>query len=145
MHPTSSPPQLSLTDAQSKWSSSTICSICEEHERRGPFLLPSSYLIRDQESCFLHDDDEELPGCGHGRHPRRESDVMIIGYGYGNGVRRRGSVSDAGSDDSALSSTSSGLRRVPIPVEMFLKGSSSSIYSCSFTVHYFLFYITHPS
>jgi hypothetical protein len=51
---------------------------------------------------------------------------MIIGYGHGNGVKRRGSVtptiSDAGSDDSALSSTSSGLRRKPIPVEMFLRG-----------------------
>ena len=52
---------------------------------------------------------------------------MVIGYGHhGNGVRRRGSVtptiSDAGSDDSALSSASSGLRRKPIPVEMFLRG-----------------------
>ena len=58
-------------------------------------------------------------GYGHGRHSSRESDVMIIGYGHhGNGVRRRGSVtptiSDAGSDDSALSSASSGLRRKPI-------------------------------
>ena len=45
-------------------------------------------------------------------------DVMIIGYGRGNGVRRRGSMmpmtSDAGSDDSALRSTNSGLRRKPI-------------------------------
>jgi hypothetical protein len=53
---------------------------------------------------------------------------MIIGYGHhGNGVRRRGSVtptiSDAGSDDSALSSTSSGLRRKPIPL-LLLTGSA---------------------
>ena len=51
---------------------------------------------------------------------------MILGYSYGNGVRRRGNVmrtvSDAGSDDSALSSISSGLRRKPIIVEMFLRG-----------------------
>ena len=53
---------------------------------------------------------------------------MIIGYGHGNGVRRRGSVtptiSDAGSDDSALSSTRSGFKRKPIPVEMLLKGGA---------------------
>ena len=51
---------------------------------------------------------------------------MIIGYGHGNGVRRQGSItpmiSDAGSDGSALSSSGSGLRRKPIPVEMFLRG-----------------------
>ena len=51
---------------------------------------------------------------------------MIIGYGHGNGVRRRGSItpkiSDAGSDDSVLSSTSSGFRRKPIPVEKLLRG-----------------------
>ena len=51
---------------------------------------------------------------------------MIIGYGHGDRVRRRGSVmptiSDAGSDDSALSNTSSGLRRKTIPMERFLRG-----------------------
>ena len=60
-------------------------------------------------------------GYGHGRHSSHESDVMIIGYGHhGNCVRRCGSVtptiSDAGSDDSVLSSASSGLRRKPIPL-----------------------------
>ena len=55
---------------------------------------------------------------------------MVIGYGHhenGVGVRRRGSVtptiSDAGSDDSALSSASSGLRRKPIPL-LLLTGSA---------------------
>ena len=51
---------------------------------------------------------------------------MIIGYGHGNGVRRRGSVmpmiNDAGSNDSALGNTCSGLRRKPIPIERFLRG-----------------------
>ena len=55
-----------------------------------------------------------------------EPNVMIIGYGHGNGVRRRGSVmpmiNDAGSDDSALGNTCSGLRRKPIPIERFLRG-----------------------
>ena len=67
---------------------------------------------------------------GHGRHSSRESEVMVIGYGHhgnGVGVRRRGSVtptiSDAGSDDSALSSASSGLRRKPIPL-LLLTGSA---------------------
>jgi len=47
-------------------------------------------------------------------------DIMIIGNSHGNRVRRQGSVmpmiSDTGRDDSALSSTSSGLRRKPIPL-----------------------------
>ena len=55
-----------------------------------------------------------------------EPNVMIIGYGHENGVRRRGSVmpmiSDAGSNDSVLSNTNSGLRRKPIPMERFLRG-----------------------
>ena len=55
-----------------------------------------------------------------------ELNVMIIGYGHRNRVRRRGSVtpiiSDAGTDDSALSNTSSGLRRKPIPMERLLRG-----------------------
>ncbi|KAJ3721919.1 hypothetical protein C8R42DRAFT_642342 [Lentinula raphanica] len=71
------------------------------------------------------------------RHYHTESDdVMIIGYGRqpgGTGVRRRGSTStscssaagsgasDASSILSGSSSASSGLRRKPIPVEMFLR------------------------
>jgi hypothetical protein len=48
---------------------------------------------------------------------------MIIGYDYGNGAkRRRGSVtptiSDAGSDDSALSSTH--MRRKPVSLLLFI-------------------------
>ena len=49
-------------------------------------------------------------------------DVVIIGYGDGNRVRRRGSVTpmirDVGSDGSALSSTCNGLREsasLPVP------------------------------
>ena len=55
-----------------------------------------------------------------------EPNVMIIGYGHGNGVREGGGVTptigDAGSDDSALSNVSGGLRRKPIPMERFLRG-----------------------
>lgn len=54
---------------------------------------------------------------------------MVIGYGYGGvgrELRRRGSmtptVSDAGSEESCASG---GLRRKPIPVEMFLRGAGS--------------------
>ena len=68
-------------------------------------------------------------------HMRGNSDVMVIGYGNNgngngnNGVRRRGSVSnnsvsDAGSEESNSSSSSSGLRRKPIPVEMFLRSAA---------------------
>ncbi|KAL0957968.1 hypothetical protein HGRIS_000145 [Hohenbuehelia grisea] len=73
----------------------------------------------------------------HTRGPSVASDVMVIGYGYphanggATGVRRRGSTSsgsitgsDAGSFDSSCSSGSSGLRRKPIPVEMFLSRTS---------------------
>ncbi|KAM6492735.1 hypothetical protein JOM56_012459 [Amanita muscaria] len=62
---------------------------------------------------------------------RRESDVMVIGYGYdgvGKGLRRKGSltptVSDAGSEESCSSRGSNGLRRKPIPVEMFLRNAN---------------------
>ena len=61
---------------------------------------------------------------------RGSSDVMVIGYGNnGNGVRRRGSlsnnsVSDAGSEESCSSTSSGGLRRKPIPVEMFLRSAA---------------------
>ena len=66
-------------------------------------------------------------------HIRGNSDVMVIGYGNNNGhgngvVRRRGSVtnsvSDAGSEESSSSTSSSGLRRKPIPVEMFLRSGA---------------------
>ncbi|KAF5338085.1 hypothetical protein D9611_014194 [Ephemerocybe angulata] len=52
---------------------------------------------------------------------RSGSPVMTVA---GPGVKRRGScstVSDSGSDVSAASSGSSGLRRKPIPVELFLR------------------------
>ncbi|KAF9075011.1 hypothetical protein BDP27DRAFT_1399330 [Rhodocollybia butyracea] len=71
------------------------------------------------------------------RHRQAGSDeVMVIGYGHqpgGSGVRRRGSTSttcssapgsgasDASSILSGSSSASSGLKRKPIPVEMFLR------------------------
>ena len=139
---------------KSKWSSSTIGSIREEHERRGPSAKLRLYFgggsgKRGSKNSKLVPQTPKSPsrtsyatksppaatrsprgyyGHGHGRHSSRESDVMIIGYGqHGNGVRRRGSVtptiSDAGSDDSALSSASSGLRRKPIPL-LLLTGSA---------------------
>ena len=62
-------------------------------------------------------------------HIRGHSDVMVIGYGNNGhrGIRRRGSVtnsvSDAGSEESCSSASSNGLRRKPIPVEMFLRSA----------------------
>ncbi|KAF5318620.1 hypothetical protein D9619_010970 [Psilocybe cf. subviscida] len=66
---------------------------------------------------------------GHQRGSSRSSDVLVIGYGNnGVGVRRRGSVStissDAGTEISSSSTSSSGLRRKPIPVEMFLRSAA---------------------
>jgi hypothetical protein len=137
---------------KSKWPSSTIGSIREEHERRGPsaklrlylgdggkrgsknskvpqtptsMKSPSrtSYVMKSPTSSMMT--TRSPRGYGHGRPSSRESYIMIIGYGHGNGVRRRGSVtptiSDVGSDDSALSSTSSGLRPIPL---LLLTGSA---------------------
>lgn len=65
------------------------------------------------------------PGARH--HQRGVSSEQVIGYGNNRaaGVRRRGSVStissDACTEVSASSTSSSGLRRKPIPVEMFLR------------------------
>ena len=54
----------------------------------------------------------------HGCHSSCESDIMIIDYGCRNRVRRWGSITpminEAGSGDSVLGSSSSGLRRMLI-------------------------------
>jgi hypothetical protein len=62
--------------------------------------------------------------------PSNSSDVIIIGYGQGaGGLKRRGSsatVSSEGamSEASTSSSSSIGLRRKPIPIEMFLRNAT---------------------
>ena len=84
---------------------------------------PQASLKNDEESCFLTIMTKSPQTWAWTSF---EPNVMIIGYGHGNGVRRRGSVmpmiNDAGSDDSALGNTCSGLRRKPIPIERFLRG-----------------------
>lgn len=122
---------------RSKWSSSTLSSIREEHPHRGPSAKLRSYftgapiLVKGRGSRKgSHGSAPPTPlsPSKRFRHVRRESDVVVIGYGQGQGVRRRGSrgsvtpsVSDDGSEESASSSSSVGLRRKPIPVEMFLR------------------------
>ncbi|KIM36700.1 hypothetical protein M413DRAFT_287357 [Hebeloma cylindrosporum] len=146
---------------KSKWSTSTLGSVREEHERRGassklrlyfggqspakskrtsssaPKKVPPTptspfgALISPRKTSRGFTTSPSPPSAspsrnGHGRaHSRGNSDVMVIGYGGGGvGVRRRGSVatvSDAGSEESASSTSSSGLRRKPIPIEMFLR------------------------
>ncbi|KAF8631101.1 hypothetical protein AX17_005146 [Amanita inopinata Kibby_2008] len=71
-------------------------------------------------------------GKGKKRWNGKDSDVTVVGYGYGSQereLRRRGSltptVSDAGSVESSSSTASNGLRRKPIPVEMFLRSAGS--------------------
>ena len=126
---------------KSEWSSSTIGLIREEHKRHGssakfrlyfggggkrarknskvipqaPMLMKSpirtSYAMKSR----------------HGRHSSRESDIMIIDYGRGNRVRRRGSItrtiSEAGGNDSALGSSSNGFRGMRIPL-LLLHGAT---------------------
>ena len=138
---------------KSKWPSSTIGSIREEHARRGSSAMlrlyfgdggkqggknskvpqtPTSMKSLSRTSYTMKSPGystmrtrRNLWGSRHGRHSNRESDVIVIGYGPGNGVRRRGSVtptiSEAESEDGALSSAISGFKRKPIPVEMFLR------------------------
>jgi hypothetical protein len=126
---------------KSKWPFSTIGSIREEHERRGPSAKLGLYLGGGGKRASKNSKVPQTPtsmkspsrtsyamkspassmmttsrprAYGHRRHSSRESYIMIIGYGHGNGVRRRGSItptiSDAWGDDSALSSTRSRLR-----------------------------------
>ncbi|TFK39307.1 hypothetical protein BDQ12DRAFT_735071 [Crucibulum laeve] len=131
---------------KSKWSSSTLNSIREEHELRGAAKLrlyfggggspsktkrTSKKLPQTPTSpafSFSSSGHSPSPLSGKGRQSsRRESDVMVIGYGQTVGVRRRGSinsVSDAGSETSTSSSGSNGLRRKPIPVELFVRGGA---------------------
>lgn len=140
---------------KSKWSSSTLGSVREEHEQQAPASKlrlyfggqsPSKSGKRSSQSSkkvpptptspfslmtprkasrgYTTPPPSASPSArGHGyAHSRGSSDVMIIGYG--GGIRRRGSVStvsDVGSEDSSSSTSSSGLRRKPIPVEMFLR------------------------
>ncbi|KAG5653730.1 hypothetical protein H0H81_010987 [Sphagnurus paluster] len=150
-------------ELRSRWSSSTLGSIHEEHARRTGTssglggaasaklravfgALPASpgpKTVRMRTSRR----SDSVSGAGSAipqtpvtptspapgkrfRHARRESDVMALGYGYVpvvSPLRRRGStspsVSDAGSEESASSAGSSGLRRKPIPVEMFLRSA----------------------
>ena len=142
---------------KSKWSSSMIGSIREEHERRGPSARlrlyfgggggkrgsknskvvpqtpksPSRTSYATNESCC---GDEAPPWILWAWTPFKprvgcyDYWVWMESGHHGNGVRRRGSVtpmiSDVGSDDSALSSASSGFKRKPIPVEMLLKGGA---------------------
>ncbi|KAF8804440.1 hypothetical protein BYT27DRAFT_7243600 [Phlegmacium glaucopus] len=150
---------------KSKWSTSTLGSIREEHERRGasaklrlyfteysplksnkhasgsntnsrskktsstspiPSLSLSPLGRKAAATASSPSAARSLPSKAHARG---YSDVLVIGYGNngGGGVRRRGSlansVSDAGSEESYSSTSSSGLRRKPIPVEMFLRSA----------------------
>ncbi|KAF8880465.1 hypothetical protein CPB84DRAFT_1851849 [Gymnopilus junonius] len=152
---------------KSKWSTSTLASVREEHERRSPSSKlrlyfgggPSSSSSPSKSKRTSQSAKKAVPSTptspfsalisprrnstkGHtspspapvsaspsarGRHSRGNSDVILIGYGHQPGVRRRGSVStisDAGSEVSSSSTSSSGLRRKPIPVEMFLRSAA---------------------
>ncbi|KAG5641885.1 hypothetical protein DXG03_004006 [Asterophora parasitica] len=144
-------------ELRSRWSSSTLGSIREEHARRSGLGLAASAKLRAyfggsapspkspkaMRASASSRRSGSVSGAGSAipltpltptspamrfRHARRESDVMAMGYGYQQPLRRRGSlspsVSDAGSEESASSSGSSGLRRKPIPVEMFLRSAA---------------------
>ncbi|KAJ2913810.1 hypothetical protein MD484_g6614, partial [Candolleomyces efflorescens] len=137
---------------KSKWSSSTLGSIREEHEKRissrlrlfSPSkkhqrssskvkvpqtpLSPMSFLTSSPSKKAQQQKQSPVttPTPSPKKHSRqRSNDSAVAAYGQsGVGVRRRGScttVSDAGSEDSAMSSSSSGLRRKPIPVELFMR------------------------
>ncbi|KAF9486198.1 hypothetical protein BDN70DRAFT_916420 [Pholiota conissans] len=148
---------------KSKWSTSTLASVREEHERRGassklrlyfggqnskrgssqstkksavpqtptsPFggLMSPRKSSRGGFAAAMTAQARQAaasPYRGPG-HARGNSDSPVLGYGAPVGVRRRGSVatvSDAGSEESSSSTSSSGLRRKPIPVEMFLRSA----------------------
>ena len=135
---------------KSRWSTSTFASVREEQEEsRGTSSKLRLYFsplknhkqglkkssTTSPSSTSSHKSPAS-PSFSHVRsltraHMRGNSDIMVIGYGnngHGNGVRRRGSVSnsisDAGSEESYSSTSSGGLRRKPIPVEMFLRSAA---------------------
>ena len=131
---------------KSRWSTSTFGSVREEHENRGGASKLRLYFspLKNQKrgskksstssstSTTSHKTPPPSPAV---RSPTKShmrgysgGGVMVIGYGN-NGMRRRGSVSnnsvsDAGSEESYSSTSSSGLRRKPIPVEMFLRSAA---------------------
>ena len=132
---------------KSRWSNSSLGSVREEHESRGAsskLRLYFSPLKNHKQGLKKSSTVSPSPSRSSYKTPaspirsltrahiRGNSDVMVIGYGnngHGNGVRRRGSVSnnsvsDAGSEESCSSTSSSGLRRKPIPVEMFLRSGA---------------------
>ncbi|KAJ7582758.1 hypothetical protein C8J56DRAFT_1055794 [Mycena floridula] len=135
---------------RSRWSSSTLSSIREENRSssigklRGYFgskksssprgrtsIAFSSLSPSPSEKRFRSPVSPVTPmspftSKRHRSVSRRDSDVMVVGYGAS--VKRRGSTSTTSSSsggtsiaESDDSSASSGLRRKPIPVEMFLR------------------------
>ncbi|PPQ72998.1 hypothetical protein CVT24_001432 [Panaeolus cyanescens] len=155
-----SPYQNNSPVLKSKWSTSTLGSIREEHERRSASAklrlyfnahspikskrgsssststpskskhssqqvpsTPSSpfySMMSPRKSSRSSPSPRGNSAYGHVRH-----DSDVLGYGQA-GVRRRpsvNSVSDAGSEESSSSTSSSGLRRKPIPVEMFIRSA----------------------
>ncbi|KAF9527637.1 hypothetical protein CPB83DRAFT_855763 [Crepidotus variabilis] len=157
---------------KSKWSTSTLGSVYEDHATRrnassklnlkGYFNnkrtssqskklpatptspAPSTFgLMTPKKTRGLHGHYVHSPSTSPsppsrfahthkraGSNQSSHSDVLVIGYGVnglGQGLKRRGSVatvSDVGSEDSTSSTSSSGLKRKPIPVEMFLRGAA---------------------
>ncbi|EAU82837.2 hypothetical protein CC1G_05459 [Coprinopsis cinerea okayama7 len=133
---------------KSKWSSSTLASVREEHERRtSRFKLnfgvtsPTKKRSSPSPSGSRHAKKSSIGGTplspmsfigasGKKKSPQR---VMSAGrreldayppISMVSGVKRRTSVStisDAGSEETSSSSASNGLRRKPIPVELFLR------------------------
>lgn len=133
---------------KSKWSSSTLASVQQEHARRGPsaklrlYFGGSAGATPKRGSAQSSTSKKGVPATPtspfgsalglmsprrSGRaqaHARGNSEAPVLGYGATVGVRRRGSVatmSDTGSEQSFSSTSSSGLRRKPIPIEMFLR------------------------
>ncbi|TFK20384.1 hypothetical protein FA15DRAFT_625481 [Coprinopsis marcescibilis] len=129
---------------KSKWSSSTLASVREEHERRSSTNKLRSYFgasptkkgRTSPSAAAANVASKKLPAtplspmafitAGKKKRTstgRRDSEDFRI-MGHGVGVRRRGSVStisDAGSEETTSSTSSSGLRRKPIPVELFMR------------------------
>lgn len=131
---------------KSKWSSSTLGSIREEHEKRSPSRLrifSPSKKQHQRTSSRVHSKPAAMPVAPGtflvpspikkpSAHQRAQDAVLRGGNSVvwqsreslDIGVRRRESlltVSDSGSDSSTASSGNPGLRRKPIPVELFLR------------------------
>ncbi|KAH6887820.1 hypothetical protein BKA70DRAFT_1332523 [Coprinopsis sp. MPI-PUGE-AT-0042] len=112
---------------KSKWSSSTLASVREDHEKRASSRLKLSFLGASPSKKRSSTSGAKIPATPLSpmSFMKKRSSLPISAFtSPTQGVRRMGSsstMSDAGSIETTSSTASNGLRRKPIPIELFLR------------------------